>query len=366
MQEAQYRVEQAISGLVEPAPEDACSDLGGHDRQKVKHPEPRTQLARALEQSSRDAGDAEKLSGRVRHVQDLVREANYWAKRDDRQTICAEDIQRAIDARIRRASRIRDRVQEAILRDTLLIDTEGQRIGQVNGLAVAQLGETSFGWPNRISARVALGGGEVVDIEREAKMGGPIHSKGVLILSGFLRAHYVDDRPLSLAASLVFEQSYGGVEGDSASAAELCALLSALARVPIRQSMAITGSVNQYGEIQAIGGVNEKIEGFFDICRRRGLNGQHGVLIPASNVKHLMLNQEVRDAVGEGAFHIYPTVTIDECLELLTGKPAGTRDEQGDFPPATVNCEIRERLLAFADERRRYAMGPKTPGASDD
>jgi lon-related putative ATP-dependent protease len=340
--------------------------LGSLARRENLKPLDRSAVARALEQSSRDAGDAEKLSGRVRHVHDLVREAHYWAERDRRPTICAADIQRAIDAQIRRASRIRDRVQEAILRDTLLIATEGQRIGQVNGLAVAQLGEASFGWPNRITARVALGGGEVVDIEREAKMSGPIHSKGVLILSGFLRSHYVEDRPLSLAASLVFEQSYGGVEGDSASAAELCALLSALARVPIRQNLAITGSVNQYGDIQAIGGVNEKIEGFFDICRHRGLNGEQGVLIPASNVKHLMLNQAVRDAAREGQFHIYPTVTIDDCLELLTGKPAGARDEHGNFPPATVNHEIRARLLAFADERRRYAMGPSTTGESDD
>ena len=340
--------------------------LGSLARRENLKPLDRGAVARTLEQSSRDAGDAEKLSGRIRHVHDLIREAHYWAARERRPTICADDIQRAIDAQIRRASRIRDRVQEAILRDTLLIATEGQRIGQVNGLAVAQLGETSFGWPNRISARVALGGGEVVDIEREAKMSGPIHSKGVLILSGFLRSHYAEDRPLSLAASLVFEQSYGGVEGDSASAAELCALLSALARVPIRQNLAITGSVNQYGDIQAIGGVNEKIEGLFDICRHRGLNGEQGVLIPASNTKHLMLNQAVRDAVRAGQFHIYPTVTIDDCLELLTGKPAGARDEQGNFPPATVNHAIRARLLAFADERRRYAMGPRTTGESDD
>jgi lon-related putative ATP-dependent protease len=340
--------------------------LGDLARRENLRPLDRGAVARALEESSRHAGDTEKLSARIRHVEDLIREAHFWTLRDGRETISARDIQHAIDAQTRRASRIRDRVQEAILRDTLLIDTEGSRIGQVNGLAVAQLGDTSFGWPNRISARVSLGGGEVVDIEREVEMGGPIHSKGVLILSGFLRSHYVDTRPLSLAASLVFEQSYGGVEGDSASAAELCALLSAVARVPIRQGLAITGSVNQYGEIQAIGGVNEKVEGFFDICRQRGLDGRQGVVIPASNVKHLMLKQEVRDAVREGRFHIYPAVTIDDCLGLLTGKPAGVKDDGGDFPPGTVNQMIRERLLEFADERRRYVMGPKGASRSHD
>jgi lon-related putative ATP-dependent protease len=340
--------------------------LGSVARREQLKPLDRGAVARVLEQSSRHAGDSEKLSACLRHMEDVVREAHYWAERDGREMISAADIQRAIDAQIRRAGRIRDRMQEAILRDTLLIDTTGARIGQVNALAVAQLGEISFGWPNRITARVSLGGGEVVDIEREVEMGGPIHSKGVLILSGFLRSHYVDNHPLSLAASLVFEQSYGGVEGDSASAAELCALLSALSQVPIRQNLAITGSVNQYGDIQPIGGVNEKIEGFFDICNDRGLDGRQGVVIPMSNVKHLMLNQKVRDAVREGKFNIYPAVSIDHCITLLTGTEAGARDERGEFPSGTVNAQIRARLLEFADERRRYAMGPKTEHAQDD
>ncbi|MGD8616047.1 MAG: Lon protease family protein, partial [Gammaproteobacteria bacterium] len=340
--------------------------LGGVARRENLKPLDRAAVARVLEHSSRQAGDTQKLSARLRQMEDIVREAHYWTDRDGRQTISAADVQRAVDAQMRRSSRIRDRMQEAIIRNTVLIDTEGARIGQVNGLAVAQLGEASFGWPNRITARVSLGGGEVVDIEREVEMGGPIHSKGVLILSGFLRSHFVDDHPLSLAASLVFEQSYGGVEGDSASAAELCALLSAVARIPIRQSLAITGSVNQYGDIQPIGGVNEKVEGFFDICRQRGLDGRHGVVIPGSNVKHLMLNQDVRNAVREGKFQVYPVVSVDDCLTLLTGTEAGTRDERGEFPPGTVNARIRARLLEFADERRRYAIPQKTEDAPDD
>ena len=222
-------------------------------------------------------------------------------------------------------------------RDDPSIDTAGAQVGQINGLSVLSLGNFSFGRPSRITASVRMGKGEVVDIEREVELGGPIHSKGVLILSGFLRGRYAPERPLSLAASLVFEQSYGGVEGDSASSAELYALLSAIASVPIRQALAVTGSVNQHGQVQAIGGVNEKIEGFFDICTARGLTGDQGVLIPAANVKHLMLRQDVVDAVAAGRFHVYPIATIDEGIELLTGVPAGEPDAEGRYPEGTVN-----------------------------
>lgn len=320
----------------------------------------RSAVARLLEENARHAGDAEKLSAQVRHASDIVREAHYWAGRNGKALIGADEIQAAIDARIRRVSRIRDRMQEEILRDTILIETEGARSGQVNGLSVLQIGEFAFGRPSRISARVSLGDGKVVDIEREVELGGPIHSKGVLILSGFLVSHYLPERPLSLRASLVFEQSYGGVDGDSASAAELCALLSALAEIPIRQGLAITGSVNQFGQIQPIGGVNEKIEGFFDVCARRGLTGEQGVVIPASNVKHLMLRRDVIDAVEKRRFHVYPVTEIDQCLALLTGLPAGPRTVDGAFPEGSVNHRVRERLIDFARKREAFGNRGKT------
>jgi len=317
----------------------------------------REAAARILEASARHAGDAERLSAEVRYAADIVRESDLYAGQNGKHVIGETEIQQAIDTRIRRGSRIRDRLQEEILRDTILIDTEGQRVGQVNGLAAAQLGESSFAHPCRITARVALGSGQVVDIEREIELGGPIHSKGVLILSGYLASHYVVDSPLSLFASLVFEQTYGGVEGDSASAAELCALLSALAEVPIKQSIAITGSVNQHGQIQAIGAVNEKIEGFFDICNKRGLTGDQGVLIPMANTRHLMLRQDVIAAVRENRFQIYPVASIDQCLTLLSGLEAGERDEQGAFPDGSVNQRVRARLQEFADKRHHFGTG---------
>jgi lon-related putative ATP-dependent protease len=311
-------------------------------------------IARLMEESARQVGDSERFSSNIRRATDLIREAHYWAEQGGTELIGAEEIQKAIDSRVRRASRYRDRMQEEMLRDTFVVETSGARTRQINGLAVLQLGDLSFGRPQRITATVKLGSGEVIDIEREVKLGGPLHSKGVLILSGFLGSHYVTDRPLSLSASLVFEQSYGGVDGDSASAAELCALGSALAEVPIDQSLAITGSVDQHGRIQAIGGVNEKIEGFFDICSRRGLTGKQGVLIPHANVKHLMLRKDVVDAVEAGQFQVYPLDHVDQALEILTGLPAGERTENGEFMPGSVNQKIRERLAQFADQRRAF------------
>lgn len=330
-------------------------------RQDSLKPLDRSAMARLLEESARHAGDAEKLSAQIRYVADIVREAHYWAKRNEKELIGRQEVQLAIDARVRRASRIRDRVQEEIQRDSILIDTEGAVCGQLNGLSVLQIGDFAFGRPSRITARVALGSGKIIDIEREVELGGPIHSKGVLILSSFLASHYVPDQPLSLHASLVFEQSYGEVEGDSASAAELCALLSALAETPIEQALAITGSVNQFGRIQPIGGVNEKIEGFFDVCNRRGLNGRQGVLIPLSNVKHLMLRRDVIEAVKNDRFHVYPVETIDQCLELLTGLPAGERDEQGNFPEGSVNLRVRARLIGFVEKSMAFS-GKGSPG----
>jgi lon-related putative ATP-dependent protease len=322
----------------------------------------RAAVARAIEHASRSADDAEKLSMQMRDLNDLLRESDYWAGTASRKIIQAEDVQRALDARVERADRVRDRLQEEILRGRLLIDTAGSRAGQVNGLSVTQLGGFSFGIPHRITARVRLGGGKVVDIEREVELGGAIHSKGVLILSGFLAGRYAANKPLSLAASLVFEQSYGGVEGDSASSAELYALLSALADAPLSQSLAVTGSVNQHGAVQAIGGVNEKIEGFFDICRARGLTGEQGVLIPSSNVKNLMLRRDVVEAAAAGKFHIYPVDTVDQGIEILTGVPAGERGATGQFPAGTINFRVEQRLAEFAERTRALGAPAPAPG----
>jgi predicted ATP-dependent protease len=264
-------------------------------------------------------------------------------------------VQAAIDAQIRRGDRIYRRLQEEIGRGTIRIETDGEEIGQVNGLSVISFGGAAFGQPSRITAQVRLGRGEVVDIEREVALGGPLHSKGVLILSGFLGGRFGRNRPLSLNASLVFEQSYGGVDGDSASAAELFALLSALAEAPIKQSFAVTGSVDQRGQIQAIGGVNEKIEGFFDSCRITGFTGRQGVIIPASNVKHLMLRRDVVAATEEGRFNIWPIDTVDQGLELLTGIPAGKPDAEGNYPEGSLNQRIAARLDAFAAKAAEIA-----------
>ena len=273
-------------------------------------------VARVIEHSARLADDSKRLSAQFKLISDLLCEADYWAKERGNKVIQVEDVQQAIDEKIYRSDRIRERIQENILRDTILISTEGGAIGQINGLSVLQMGALSFGIPSRITARVHRGKGDVINIEREVEMSGPIHSKGVLILSGFLGARYAAEHPLSLSASLVFEQSYSGIEGDSASSAELYALLSALAETPINQSLAVTGSVNQHGLVQAIGGVNEKIEGFFDICKARGLSGKQGVLIPQANVKNLMLRKDVVDAVANNMFNVYPINTIDEALRF--------------------------------------------------
>lgn len=322
-------------------------------------------VARLMEQSARKAGDSERLSADIHHTADLVREAHYWAGQNGSETIGAAEVQAAIDSRIRRGSRVRDRMQEELLRETFLVETSGERTGQVNGLAVMQLGELAFGRPQRITAAVTIGSGEVIDIEREVKLGGPLHSKGVLILSAYLRSRYVTERPLSLSASLVFEQSYGGVDGDSASAAELCVLLSAIAGIPIRQSLAITGSVDQHGRVQAIGGVNEKIEGFFDICSQRGLTGDQVVLIPLANVKHLMLRQDVVDAVEAGTFQVCPVDHVNQALEWLTGLPAGEPDDNGIFPANSVNRMVQDRLNRLADKRQSFAKEKDTGGKDD-
>jgi lon-related putative ATP-dependent protease len=331
-------------------------------RREALKPFDRAAVARLLEHSARLAGHQEKLTTRIAVLMDLLREADYWAGLEKADTVTAVHVQRALDEQIHRADRLRDRTYEEIARRTVMIDTEGERAGQVNGLSVAFLGGFTFGHPTRITARVRMGRGDVVDIEREVELGGPIHSKGVLILAAYLGARYRPDRPLSLSASLVFEQSYAGVEGDSASAAELFALLSAIADVPIRQSLAVTGSVNQHGEIQAVGSVNEKIEGFFDVCRARGLTGEHGVVIPAANAQHLMLRQDVVDAVAGGQFHVYPIETADEGIEILTGMAAKDRDASGQFAEGSFNRLVEVRLLALAEAWQEFSAAAYSQG----
>ncbi len=332
--------------------------LGAMAKRENLRPLDAPAAARVIERAARLAGDSERLTTHMRSVSDILREADYWAHKNGRQTVTAEDVQQAIDAKEHRLDRIRERSLEEIERRTILIDTDGAKVGQVNGLAVLQMGELSFGRPSRITARVRLGRGEFVDIEREVALGGPLHSKGVLILAGFLGERFGHDHPLALSASLVFEQSYGGVDGDSASSTEAYALLSALSGVPIRQCFAVTGSVNQRGEVQPIGGVNEKIEGFFDVCRARGLDGHHGVLIPASNVKHLMLRHDVVEACAAGRFHIYPVETIDQGIEILTGAPAGEQRADGSWPDNTVNGRAAAQLVKFAENLRRFGPLP--------
>lgn len=320
----------------------------------------REAVARVIEYSSRLAGDTSKLSTHMQTLSDVLREADFWAGDAEREVVTAVDVQRALDAQEYRAGRLRERIQEQILRETILIDTTGEVVGQINGLSVYQLGDSSFGKPSRITARVRLGKGEVIDIERQVEMGGPIHSKGVLILSGFLGARYAAERPFAMNATLVFEQSYGGVDGDSASSAELYALLSALADAPLKQSLAVTGSVNQHGQVQAIGGVNEKIEGFFQLCRERGLTGDQGVLIPQANVVHLMLHQDVVDAVADGRFHIYPITHVDQGITLLTGIEAGAPDEDGRYPEESINGRITARLQQLAETQQAFASPRST------
>ncbi len=311
-------------------------------------------VARIQDYSARMTGDSEKLASNNEGLSDLLRESDFAAAKAHSEVIGAAHVEQAVAAQIRRSDRVRDRIHEAIFRGTILIDTASSQVGQVNGLSVLQVGAFAFGAPARITARYRLGEGEVVDIEREVDLGGPIHSKGVLILAGLLGGRYAGDHPLSLKASLAFEQSYMGVEGDSASSAEFYALVSALAQVPIRQALAVTGSVNQHGQVQAIGGVNEKIEGFFDVCRQRGLSGDQGVLIPAANVKHLMLRSDVVDAVKAGQFRVFAVEHVDQGIEILTGEEAGEQDATtGCFTPGSVNRKVQDRLAALARTARQ-------------
>lgn len=311
-------------------------------------------LAAMVEYSSRLASDKEKLTTQFSDVADIIREANFYAKEEGDHVISKKHIDKQLEEKVYRSNMIQEKMQEMVERGSILVDTEGAKVGQVNGLAVLGLGDYSFGRPSRITASIAVGREGIIDIEREAEMGGPTHTKGVLILSGFLSNRYAREKPLSLAARLVFEQSYSGVDGDSASSTELYSLLSALSGKPIKQNIAVTGSVNQKGEVQAIGGVNHKIEGFFELCKVRKLTGEQGCLIPRSNVQNLMLKQEVLDAIKEGKFHIWPVSTIDEGIEVLTGVPAGNRMADGRWEENTINHLVQVSLNELADRIKEF------------
>ncbi|HLG22765.1 MAG TPA: AAA family ATPase, partial [Candidatus Manganitrophaceae bacterium] len=307
-------------------------------------------VASVLDQVSRWVNHQKKLSLCFSDVADLAREASYWALRDEKKYVSRAHVQKAVQEKIYRSNLLEEYIQELIAEGTLMVDVTGGVVGQVNGLSVHDLGDFAFGRPSRITARVFLGQSGIVNIEREAKLSGKIHHKGVLILSGYLGGRYAREIPLSLSATLCFEQSYSEVEGDSASAAELLALLSALSDLPIRQGIAVTGSVNQRGEFQAIGGVNEKIEGFYAVCKANGLKGDQGVIIPRQNVNRLMLKDEVVESAASGKFHVYAVSTIDEAMEILTGRPAGEFQPDGAFPDGTVNAAVLERLNDMADK----------------
>ena len=321
-------------------------------------------VQRVIEERARRAGDSERISMHMRSLDDLLVQADLWARRRNSDKLDLEDVLRALRETRSRWSRIQSKTIDAIKRDTLLIDTSGDCVGQVNGLSVVDLEAFRFGHPVRITATTRIGTGNVIDIEREVELGGAIHSKGMMILSAALSSRYAPETPLSLHGSVVFEQSYGGVEGDSASVAELCALLSSLSLLPIQQGIAVTGSVNQLGRVQTVGGVNEKIEGFFDVCRERGLDGSHGVIIPYDNVKHLMLREDVVNATERGEFRVFAVRHIDEAVSILTGVEAGARGADGRFPADTVNFLVENQLIHYATLRKGFA-DQESKGASD-
>lgn len=319
-------------------------------------------VAKVIEYSARMVSDRDRLSSRFALVKDWVEEANYWAGQENSQFISARHVQKAIDEKRFRHNLLDEKMRDMINLGTIMIDTSGTVVGQVNGLSVYALGDTMFGKPSRITAKTFLGRGGVINIERESQLSGPVHNKGVMILSGYLGWKYAQDRPLSLSASLCFEQSYEGVEGDSASSTELYAILSSLAEIPIKQNLAVTGSVNQKGELQPIGGVNHKVEGFFQVCQANGLTGDQGVLIPQQNLRNLMLREDVVDAVRNGKFHVYSARTIDEGIEILTGVSAGPRQPNGDYPEGSVNYLVDKKLRDMAERLKGFYYEEKHNG----
>ena len=323
------------------------------DEDKLK-PFDRTAIAALVEQAVRMTGRQEKISTSFPIITDIIREADYWAGEDKQSKVQDKHVDKAIESRIYRSNMIEEHIQEMIDRGTLMIDTEGDVVGQLNGLAVYNLGDFMFGKPSRITASTSMGRAGIINIEREADLSGSTHNKGILILSGYLRKKYAQEKPLTMSASIAFEQSYSGVDGDSASSTEIYGLLSSLSGAPIKQSIAVTGSVNQKGEVQAIGGVNYKIEGFYDCCRHKGITGDQGVMIPESNVKDLMLRKDVVDAVKEKKFHIYAVKTIDEGIEILTGMPAGELKPDGTYPKGSINYLVNEKLKSLAEGLKKF------------
>jgi lon-related putative ATP-dependent protease len=308
----------------------------------------RSGVARLIEHGSRLADHQGKLTTRLSGLTDLMKEASYWAKKDGANFVRADHVTQAISERVYRANRIEERLREATLEDTLIIDTAGEKVGQVNGLAVLDMGDYSFGKPSRITTRTYVGRAGIVNIERETKMSGKIHEKAIFIIASYLGAKYAVQKPISLSASITFEQLYDMIEGDSATCAEMYTLLSSISGVPLKQSFAVTGSMDQNGDVQPIGGVNQKIEGFFDLCKSRGLDGSHGVIIPQRNVKHLMLKHEVIDALKDGLFTIFSIDRMEEGLEILTGMPAGVLGPDGTYPENTINNLIVKRLTEIS------------------
>ncbi|HET7776653.1 MAG TPA: ATP-binding protein, partial [Azospira sp.] len=361
---ALFKVAADLENDVARAPEHAAlyahllATLAHRDRLK---PLTLAATAWAIERAARLAEDARKLTTRTRVLADLLREADWAAGKDGAAAIDRQHLETALAAQLRRADRVREKQQEAILNGELMIATEGSEVGQINGLAAIDMGQLTFAHPMRVTAAVRMGDGDVMDIERETELGGPLHSKGMLILSGFLANRFGRLVPLSVNASLVFEQSYGEVDGDSASLAELCALLSAIGMLPLRQSLALTGSLNQLGGVQPIGAVNEKIEGFFDICHSRGLTGEQGVIIPAANAPHLMLRADVVEAVRQGRFHVFAVRHVDEAMALLTGLPPGTPDAKGEVAEDTVSGKVAAQLIELAQQRHGPPEKPKAP-----
>jgi len=321
--------------------------------EELHHFDP-TAVARTIEYAARLTEDQHRFSARFLDISDLIREASFYAEREDKELVSSRHVALAIEARTYRSNKLEERIQEAIEDGSLLIDTEGAVVGQINGLSAYQLGDYTFGKPSRVTVRSFLGKEGVINIEREAKLSGPIHDKGMMILGGFFGERFARDKPLALSASICFEQSYGGVEGDSASSTELYGLLSSLADLPLDQGIAVTGSVNQHGQIQPIGSVNEKIEGFYAVCKAKGLTGRQGVIIPEANRQNLMLKPEVVTAVEEGHFHIWSVASIDQGIEILTGLPAGERRDDGTWPEGTVNEQVDRRLREMTEIVRRF------------
>ncbi|MFI3242192.1 MAG: ATP-binding protein [Alphaproteobacteria bacterium] len=354
-----FKVEADFCHSMERTPENEVEYaklIGSLSKKKGLRALNKQAVAKVVEYSSRIADNQNKLTAHITSIGDLLREADYWARKSKANIISKNHIEQAIDAQLYRSGRIKELMLEQIDKGSILMDITGSKVGQINGLVVYCFTKNSFGKPSRITAQVRLGKGEVVNIEREIELSGPIHDKGVLILQSLLANRFAKESPLSLSASIVFEQSYGGVDGDSASSTEYYCLLSAISGVPIKQSIAVTGSINQFGEIQPIGGVNEKLEGFFEVCKHKGLTGTQGCIIPRTNVENLMLNEEMQEAVENGKFHIYAIDTVDDGIEILTGKKAGVRGKNGKFPRGSINALVENKLN---DMYKKYAKFAK-------